>query len=366
MKKLLLLTAALSSAAVLSGCSTQQKFYITNWAEYINEDLLDEFGDLHGVKVIQRELVSNELMYSEIKQNSTPCDIIFPSDYMIEKLSKENLIEKLDFSLLTNYSDDMYATGLDGLIADCGYEDYFIPYFWGSLGIMYNTTNADVESTVTSLGWGALFDNSLTTTYNIAMYDSSRDSFAAAAMHLYDNGDTSYDINDYTEARLDACADLLKNTNYHTWGDDNIKGGIASNNIQYGLVYSGDFFDQLYADDYENDSYEIYIPDTNNIFFDAMCIPANSQNKDLAYEFIDFMIDKENAVENALEVGYAPTIQTVLEEVITHEDMEDIVSNLAWNPQNLLNRDNAHAVVYKDLGTTYNLMEEKFTKVRVG
>ncbi len=367
MKKLLLLAAVAVTTTVATGCSFGEKFYITNWGEYISDDLLEEFGELHGVKVVQTELISNELMYADLKQNSYQCDVVFPSDYMVEKLSKEGLIEKLDFSKLDNYtSTSMYADGLDSLIRNCGYSDYFIPYFWGSLGIMYNTTDAGVEDTVTSLGWASLFDSTALSKYDVAMYDSSRDSFAAAAMHLYDQGDSSYSINNYSTAQLDACASLLKSAKYHTWGDDNIKGSIASNNVQYGLVYSGDFFDQLYADDYSNDSYDIYIPDTNNVFFDAMCIPVNSQNKDLAYEFINFMMDHDNAVENALEVGYAPTIQAVLKEVLEDEDMADVVAYKAWNPQNLLNRDNSYAVVYKDLGDTYDAMETKFTEVRVG
>ncbi len=367
MKKLLLLAAIAISTTVVTGCSFKDKFYITNWGEYISEDLLDEFGKLHDVKVVQTELISNELMYSDLKQDSYPCDIVFPSDYMVEKLSNEGLIEKLDFSKLSNYTGiSMYADGLDNIIRYCGYNDYFVPYFWGTLGIMYNTTDAGVEDTVTTYGWESLFNPTITSQYNVAMYDSSRDSFAAAAMYLYDQGDVNSSINNYTDLQLDACATLLKNANYNVWGDDNIKGRIASNNTNYGLVYSGDFFDQLYADDYSNDKYDIYIPDTNNLFFDAMCIPTNSLNKDLAYEFINFMMDKDNAVENALEVGYAPTIQDVLDEVIKHEDMEDIVSYEAWNPQNLLNRSGSYAVVYKDLGATYTEMEKKFTDLRVG
>lgn len=367
MKKLLILASIALSTSVLTGCSFGDKFYITNWGGYINEDLLEEFGELNDVKVVQTALISNELMYLDLVQDSYPCDIVFPSDYMVEKLSKEGLIEELDFTKLSNYTgNSMYADGLDTIIANCGYDQYFVPYFWGTLGIMYNTTTDGVEDTVTTYGWESLFNPTITSQYNVAMYNSSRDSFAAAAMYLYDQGDSSYSINAYTTAQLDACANVLKNANYDLWGDDNIKGRIAGNNTNYGLVYSGDFFDQLYYDDYSNDSYDIYIPDTNNLFFDAMCIPTNSENKDLAYKFIDFMMEHENAVENALEIGYAPTIQAVLDEVMEDEDMEDIVNHHAWNPQNLLERANSYAVIYKDLGTTYTLMENKFTDVKSG
>lgn len=362
MKKIIILTSLLLSTLILQGCSFKDKFYILNWGEYINEDLIDAFEEEFNVKVVSRELISNELMYSELKQGQS-YDIVFPSDYMVEKLSNENLIQKLDFNLIKNFTgNSMYTDKLDTLIDNSGYDEYFVPYFWGSLGIMYNTDDSKNKEVVERLGWEVFFDEDTLKNFNVAMYDSSRDSFAAAAMYLQDtNQDTTISINNYTTSQLNTCADLLKASKYELWGDDNIKGRIADGNIDIGLVYSGDFFDQLYSDDYENVNYDIYIPNTNNIFFDAMCIPSNSENTQLAHEFINFMMDFDNSVENALEVGYCPTIQNVFDEIIEDQDMFNIIKYEAWNPQNITN-----GLVYKDLGSTYAEMESLFTKLRVG
>ncbi len=361
MKKLLILTALFGSAAVLSGCSTKEKFYILNWGEYISEDLIETFEDEFNVKVVSTELISNELMYADLGRGVS-YDIVFPSDYMVEKLQDENKIVKLNPELIPNLTDIKYTTGLDTLIENCGYDDYFVPYFWGSLGIMYSTKNhADIASVIEANEWNVFFDSTILSKYKVGMYDSSRDSFAAAAMYLQDKGNETITINDYTTEQLVECSLLLKNANYNSWGDDNLKGDIASGNLDMALVYSGDFFDQLYTNDYSNINYDIYIPERNNVFFDAMCIPATSKNQDLAHSFINFMIEQENAIENAFEVGYCPTIQTVYNEVIKDEDMADIIAYPAWHPQKITN-----GTLYKDLGnTTYSKMEELFAGIRI-
>ncbi|MFI3329482.1 MAG: extracellular solute-binding protein [bacterium] len=357
MKKILGLTILGLSVIALAGCSSKTKLYILNWQEYISEDLIEEFEDEFNVQVVERNLVSNELMYGDLKMKTADYDVVFPSDYMIEKLSNENLIIELDPTKLPNlYKDDNtridYTTGLETYIEGCGYEDYFVPYFWGSLGIMYKTVDGDtsIEDTVKSQEWGVFFND---TGYKTAMYDVSRDAYAAAQMYL------GYDLNNYTTEQLKECTTLLKDFNYDVWGTDDIKGRISRGAIDIGLVYSGDFFDQLYADDYVG-NYNIYIPDTNNVFFDAMCIPTISKNQDLAYEFINFMIDKENSIENASYVGYCPVFNDVYEAVMADEEMNDVTEYPAWNPAHITN-----GTVYRDLGTSkYNEMEEEFKKTK--
>ncbi len=364
MKKILCVLSVLGISVVLSGCSNKEKLYILNWQEYISEDLVDAFEDEYDVKVVSKELISNEAMYSELKRGSN-FDVVFPSDYMIEKLASEDMLLKLDTSLITNFTDNsMYSDQLDDLIDQCGYDDYFVPYFWGSLGIMYNTRKEGIVETVENYGWEVFFDETVLANNKVAMYNSSRDSYAAAAMYMQtvrDESikDTSFSINSYTDTQLEKCANLLKNSSYNMWGTDNIKGRIATGNIDIGLVYSGDFFDQLYYDDYEDINYDIFTPQTNNVFYDGMAIPSSSENPELAHKFIDFMMSHDNALENAYEVGYCPTIQSVLTKLLDDEEMNDITKYKAWNPQHITN-----GTVYIDLKETYVKMENSFLTVK--
>lgn len=353
MKKLILLTTLILTGLVLTGCSSKEKLYILNWGEYIDDELIEKFEDEYNVKVVYETMISNELMYASIKQGAAPYDVVFPSDYMVEKLANEDLLVELDQTKLTNKT--AYTDGLDDLILESGYDEFFIPYFWGSLGIMYNTTNPSVEIDVQNYEWDIFFDDAMLSKYKIGMYDSSRDAFAAAHLSL------GKSINTYTEEDLQTAKTMLQNASYNTWGDDNLKGLVASNNLQIALVYSGDFFDQLYADGLGEVSYEIHAPNTNNVFFDAMCIPTSSRNVDLAHEFINFMIEEENSTQNASYVGYCPTFQSVFNTISLDEEMEDFTKYYAWNPQLINNGE-----VYKDLGNTYDEMEKLFNELRVG
>ncbi len=358
MKKFIIITSLVLSILVLQGCSFKEKLYILNWQEYISEDLIDAFEDEYDVKVVSKNLTSNEQMYATLASNSDSYDIVFPSDYMIQKLSDEELIYKLDNEKLPNLETLEYTSGLDYLIENSGYEDYFIPYFWGSLGIMYSTkNNTNAKEAVETLGWNVFFDETSLSTFKIGMYDSSRDSFAAASLSL------GKSFNHYTTEELNTAANLLKNSNYNTWGDDNLKGNVASGNLDIALVYSGDYFDQLWADDFKNNTYDIYIPNVNNVFYDGMCIPTNSKNVDLAYEFINFMIDEDNAIENAGYVGYCPVFQSVFDAIMEDEEMDCVTNKSAWNPQNISPLELDY--VYVDLKDTYSEMEELYNKLRV-
>ncbi len=355
MRKLFSMGIVLFSILLLTGCSSKTTLYILNWGEYIDYDLVEAFEEEFDVKVKYSYVDSNEAMYLDISNNVAPYDIIVPSDYMIEKLSKENLLKEIDFDLLSNYTEGMYTTGLDTLIENCGYDDYFIPYFWGSLGIMYRTDKQDVVDAVTTNGFSSLFNQP--TNSRVAMYDVSRDAFAAGQMHL------GYDINSTNDTELQAVRDLIKSTSFHMWGTDDIKREIALGNADYGLVYSGDYFDQLYVDT-ENGkdiNYSIYAPtDYNNVFFDAMCIPTTSRQTELAHEFINFMIDHENSLTNSYYVGYCPTIQTVYEEFTTDIEMEFVWEIPAFHPLRI-----TQGVVYKDLGSTvYTTVEDYFYQAK--
>ena len=388
MKKLLAFILSIILVFSLAGCSRNQtKLYILNWDEYIDEGLLDKFEEQFDCKVIMEIAESNEIMYSRIASKAADYDIAIPSDYMISQMAKEGMLEKINFSNLDNYDVDDFNEALMAIIdRDCSdIKEYFVPYFWGSLGIMYNTdllSEDDFNQKIASLAslgknaWNVLFEKE--NEANIGMYASSRDAIACALMALGKSVNTS-DLGDLAQAEQ-----LLKGMNYKGWATDDLKTGVAGGKYQMALVYSGDYIDALYSiDDPLEANFKMYTPhDINNVFFDAMVIPSTTQNKELAYTFINFMIDTEvseedeerygdeamsNAYSNADAVGYCPTIKSIYEEFV--EALEDpeggyngIVDQDAYYPGDIEGGE-----VYQYLGKeTYSAYEEAYKRIKSG
>jgi spermidine/putrescine-binding protein len=190
---------------------------------------------------------------------------------------------------------------------------------------MYNTDNLSDEQveTIKTHGWSVLFEKELLGDAKIAMYASARDSIASALLYK------GYSLNTKNPNELEEAAKALENMNYVAWATDELKTGVASGKYDVALVYSGDYFDTLYSVYEESDdphiSFDMYAPkDRNNVFFDAMVIPNNSMNEELAYKFIDFMLDFENAYQNASYVGYCPTDASVFNAMYNDPEFEGI------------------------------------------
>ena len=363
----------LSLISVLSfnlvGCSNSNDLYILNWDEYIDEDLIEEFEELYQCNVILDIAQSNETMFSKIMSDAAPYDIAIPSDYMIGQMilcDEEGvdapIIKPIDFSKLENYDATKFDSKLMELIRkDCPeLEAYCVPYFWGSLGIMYNTDNLSDEqiATIKKEGWNVLYDKKLLGDVKIGMYASARDSIASSLLY---NG---YSLNTINEAELEKASDSLEAMNYHAWATDELKTGVASGKYDLALVYSGDFFDTLYSVYEESDephiSFDMIAPMNNNVFFDAMVIPNNSMNEDIAYKFIDFMLEHENSLRNAQYVGYCPTQRSVYEEMLNDPDFEGITDLTIYYPGNITNGE-----IYKYLGTNaYEIYDLIYKKVK--
>lgn len=388
MKKLLLFILSFVLVVSLVGCGrNQNKLYILNWDEYIDEGLLDKFEEQFDCKVIMEIAESNEIMYSRISSKAADYDIAIPSDYMISQMAEEGMLQKINFENVPNYQVDFFNEQLMAIIdRDCAnIKSYFVPYFWGSLGIMYNTdliSEEEFNEKITSLeedgknAWNVLFEQE--NAINIGMYASSRDSIACALMALGESVNTT-DLSILAQAE-----ELLKNMNYKGWATDDLKTGVAGGKYQMALVYSGDYIDALYSiDDPLEANFKMYTPhDINNVFFDAMVIPSTSKNTSLAYEFINFMIDTEiseedeeklgdeamsNAFSNADAVGYCPTLKAVYEEVLSYlEDPEGgytgIADQDAYYPGDINGGE-----VYKFLGKeTYSEYEEAYKRIKSG
>ncbi len=370
MKKLfgLLALAIIVLVFVFTGSGKGADLLILNWGDYLSSEIVQAFEEEYGVTVKEVNVESNEQMYQNIINQNAEYDLVIPSDYMLDQMKEEGLILELDYSKLDNYREDIFVPELQKLMdsKDCErYKGYYIPYFWGSLGLMYSTRKAGVEEAVLANGFKVLFEqNLLPTGSKVGMYNVSRDALAAAELYM------GYSLNTTDVKKIEECLMLLKNTHFDYWGTDELKKDISQGNLDVALVYSGDFFDAYYSDveaeQYQNlEHYNIYAPkEHNNVFFDGMAIPITSTNPELAYKLIDYMLVSENSLENTSFVGYCPTLNSVFEEVFQSEDWEDVASIDAYNPTLIMNHPDSIAEVYCYLGEeVYAYIESLFITI---
>jgi len=355
MKKVIALASVLFLAAFVSACEARTVLRVLNWGDYINMDLVREFEKEHGVRVSIEVSSSNEFMYTKIERGTTAYDIAIPSDYMIEKLHSEGLLYEINFAQLENYTPDVFLEDLEEYRDDyfAGNQNYAVPYFWGTLGIMYSTAKAGVEAAVTTHGWRVLFESILLPTdTKIGMYDSPRDAVAVAQLYL------ELDVNSTLEADFAQVEAALaqQKTQFGSarmmWGTDELKSAIVAKNLDVAVVYSGDFFDQYYiALEEEIDiDFNLYVPDYTNVWFDAMVIPTTSKNIDLAHLFIDFFLDADVVYENSSYVGYCPAHAAAYQLLLDDEEMVEIMDTYPFYP--IKDTPGFQGVIYRDLGST--------------
>ncbi len=320
MKKLVLALLVLLFTFSLAACRSEQEvLYVLNWGEYMDEDVLALFEETHNVRVVYTEVGSNEAMEVQIRLNTTPFDVAIPSDYMIDKLRQSNLLHPIDHSLLPNLASVNFIDRARLIFEDEPWADYMIPYFWGTIGILYNTSNPAVIEAIEAEGFGALFNPN--STFRRGMYDSPRDAIAAALLHL------GYNVNTTSESELAEAEALLRNANFDLFGEDNLKREVIAGNLDMALVYSGDYFDELFAaeEDEREVTFNFYAPQTTNVWIDGFVIPTTAQNIELAHTFINFFLDVDNQVANSEWVGYTPVIQEVFDIMVNDLGFDDPV-----------------------------------------
>ncbi|MDU4952674.1 MULTISPECIES: ABC transporter substrate-binding protein [Clostridium] len=280
------------SVGLLAGCgskSSAEVLNIYNVGDYIDEDLIPKFEKETGIKVVYEKYDTNEIMYQKIKSGGSKYDLVFPSDYMIEKMIKEDLLQKIDYSNIPNYKN------IDEKFKNASYDpkdEYSVPYFWGTFGIMYNKTMVSdpIES------WDILWNEKYK--QQILMLDSVRDTMGIALMKL------GYSQNSINEAELQkAKEELIKQRPLVlAYGNDDIKDRLLGGEAAMGIVYSGDAITLMEED--KNLAYAIPKTGTNK-WIDAMCIPYNAENKKEAEKFINFMLDAQNAKQNIDYINYS-------------------------------------------------------------
>lgn len=327
MKKVLSITMTLVLAASLfAGCggsssngtddtkpgsNGQVKVY--NWGEYIDEDVISMFEEETGIEVTYDTFDTNEEMYPLIEAGGVAYDAICPSDYMIEKMIANNLLQEIDFDNIPNmqYIDETILEKSKSFDPE---NNYSVPYTFGTLGIVYNTTT--VTDPVTS--WNILWDEQYKD--EILMYNSVRDAFVAPLTLLGE------DINTTDDTALRKAADMLieEKPLVQSYVMDQIKDLMISGAASLAMCYSG----EILAMQEVNPDLAYAVPEEgSNFFIDSWVIPANAENKENAEAWINFLNKPEIALKNFEYITYS-TPNTGAQELLD----EEILSNPAIFP----------------------------------
>ena len=311
-----------SAEAIEKYGSNVLKLYLPG--EYLGENVISDFEKQFGVRVIVENFDSNEMMYTKLMAGDR-YDVVIPSDYMIERLMKEDFLQPLDKSLIPNMEN------MDDAVRGMSYDpqnDWSIPYFWGSVGLVYNHENVD-PAVIEREGWEILRNTDYAG--HVYIYDSERDSFMMAFKAL------GYSMNTENPDEINAAYEWLlqmNNTMSPVYVTDEVIDGMMNGYKDIAVVYSGDA--AVVLD--ENEDMSFYMPlQGTNIWCDAMVIPANAENPKLAHEFINYMLTYEAAFDNTETVGYTSPNAEVFEEMTSSEDL--YADNAAYLPRSGYDKD---------------------------
>lgn len=262
---------------------------IYNWGDYIDPSLLKKFTKETGIPVDYETFDSNEAMYTKIKQGSSHYDIAIPSDYMVSKMAQEGLLEKLDDHRLKG------SDKIDSHFNDLPYDrtnDYSVPYFWGTLGIVYN----DIMIKDPPRTWQEIFSPQYKD--SILLVDGAREGMGISLQSL-GYSSNSKDLNELAKA-VTHLKELAPNIKAIV--SDEIKGYMIQGEAPLAVSYSGEAQEMAAR----NPHLHYIVPKgTTNLWVDSMVIPKGAEHMDAAYRFINFMLEPKNAAQNAHYIGYA-------------------------------------------------------------
>lgn len=315
MKKLIALgLCTCMTAALLSGCGSANKYpngkvYVYNWGEYIDPETLDMFEKETGIQVIYDEFDTNETMYPKVEAGASNYDVVCPSDYMIQKMIDNDLLQELNWDNIPNAKANIGAQYYEQSEAFDPGNRYAVPYCWGTVGILYNKTMVDEPVTSWSILWDEKYADS------ILMQDSVRDLFMVGLKSL------GYSMNSTDEKELNEAKDLLiqQKPLVQAYVIDQVRDKMIGNEAALGVIYSGEaIFTQR-----ENPDLEYVIPkEGTNVWIDGWIIPKNAENVENAEKFIDFMCRGDIALLNFDYITYS-TPNTAAQALIEDDDIRN-------------------------------------------
>ncbi len=352
-KILCALIAVVMIAAIFcsAGCSSDKVVLnVYNWGEYIANgddgcmDVIAEFEKRTGIEVNYTEFASNEEMYAKISSGAADYDVIIPSDYMIEKMISEGMLEKINFDNVPNFEH------IDPQYRNLGYDptnEYSVPYTWGTVGIFYNKTMVD-EADVASKSWDLLWNEKYAG--EILMFNNQRDAFGIALAYL------GYSLNSTNPAEWQEAFELLQQQRplVQAYVMDQIYDKMASGEAAIGPYYAGDA--RILME--ENEDIGFYVPNEGtNFFVDAMCIVKGTQHKAEAEAFINFMTDPEISLENIEYICYSTPNSATMEML----DPEIAGNPNYYPPQEVLDNSEIFTDLPEDI---YQLMNDLWVEIK--
>ncbi|MEC0302460.1 ABC transporter substrate-binding protein [Terribacillus saccharophilus] len=336
-----ILLVTISRLNASQGYSGGNTLTVYNWGDYIDPAVIDEFEKETGITVVYETFDSNEAMMTKIQQGGTSYDVAVPSEYTIEKMKEEDLLLPIDHSKIPNLKN------IDSRFMDLPFDPgnkYSVPYFWGTVGIVYNTKQIEgIEFD----SWEDLWDPSLKN--KIVLIDGAREIVGMGLNSLH------YSLNDTDPEHLQEAYDKLVSLKPNVralLGDEN-KLLMASGEVSIGITWSGDA-SEIMA---ENEDLDYVVPEEgSNLWFDNMVIPKTAKNIDAAHEFINFMLDPKIAAQNTEYVSYS----TPNKEALQYMPEEMVNDERFYPPPELTDR----LEVYENLGkenlARYNELFLKF------
>lgn len=341
-KTLLLIVIVVTAVFILSGCGPKQKvLQVYNWGDYIGEDVIAQFEEETGIKVNYSMFASNEEMYAKIKSGAGSYDVLFPSDYMVERMIAEDMLAVIDPQSMAHY--DLINPQFYNMEYDPA-NQYSVPYMWGTVGILYNTTMVDEEV----VSWDILWDEKYAG--QILMYDSARDSMMVALSRL------GYDINTRNLDEIEEAKQSLIDQGplVLAYITDDGKDKMIAGEAALAVVYSGDAMETIW----ENEDLRYVIPqEGSNVWVDAMVVPKTSTMQEEAQMFIDFMCSTEIAFMNVDYIAYS---SPQLEAMAMVED-ETMLDTSAFNPTE---DEIARCNVFNDLGDFKEIYDDAWVRVK--
>ncbi|PLR74595.1 ABC transporter substrate-binding protein [Bacillus sp. UMB0728] len=322
-----LLLYAVSRLNSSQGYSSGNTLTVFNWGDYIDAELVDRFEKETGIKVIYETFDSNEAMMTKIEQGGTAYDIAVPSEYAIEKMKEEDLLLPVDHSKIPNLKY------IDPRFMDLAFDpknEYSIPYFWGTVGIAYNT---DLLGDKEITSWNDLWDEDLRN--QILLIDGAREVMGMGLNSL------NYSLNDQNKKHLREAKEKLDTLtpNIKAIVGDEIRMLLENDEAAIGVVWSGTASELMW----KKDNIEYVLPEEGtNLWFDNMVIPKTAKNVDAAHQFMNFMLDPEVAAQNTEYVGYSTPNKEALNYL-----PEEIVSDKRFYPDPVMTE---KLEVYENLG----------------
>ena len=345
------LAAVILALVLLSRQNSARVLNICGWGENIDPALIEQFQEETGIRVNYQTAESNEAMYSKVLMGGSGYDVIVPSDYMVSQMRQEGLLAELNYDNIPNFQ--LIGDAYKNLPYDPE-NRYTVPYTWGTLGIIYNTTMVDEPIT----SWSALFDPQYAG--QVLMINNPRDAIGVALLYL------GYSVNTTDEGEIREAYELLRQAKadgvYQSFVMDEVYDKMEAGEAAIAVYYAGDFLAM-----HENNPDLAYVvpQEGSNWFVDAMCVLKDAPHKEEAELWINFICSTDSCLANMDYIWYASPNARALAEYPAYykslygEEMDPALYEIMAAPAEVLAGCESYDALPAEVGDLYkNLWTE--------